>query len=681
MVTKEDIENRLTSHDRYKIFESLGVDLPRKQATADGWVNGLRRPQALGHDENASFSVNVETGAVKDFGGPYSNDLYGLVMDVLRCSFPEALDWIAEKIGMRPEVLPPKTALAAVPVADALAWSTDLVGTQTGAAAALFDYLTEERGLRVETVKNRQLGQRRYEGRWWLFIPVATEGDEVTCFKMIAFDPERRGWLLNARGKKIIQARGSGLFLYDCPIDRSRPLMLCEGEMDALVARQSGHNAISATAGAGTFKDEWVELAAAHPAAKNGIVIAYDGDGDGRKGARKVAGKLSGKGLDVRIAMLPDDTDVSDLLRREGGASVLQQLIDDSLPFAAATSPTSEAPDDVLRASAQPGPAGDGSPFSSVFTVADLMREKLREPQWIVEGIFPEGVMLLSGKPKVGKTFWALNVAHAVACGGYAFGSVRVEKGRVLYLDLEGTRRNLQKRFERLLGEDPPPDNLHIVKQWPTGQEGQERLTLLLEKYPDTRLVVVDTLKAIRGYGGGRSKTAYDVDYEAVAPFARIAEDYGSNLLLNHHNNKKDNPEDPFDAISGSTGLRGAVTTEAVLLKDPPTGHLRLLARGRDLEEVDCLFDFDRSRLTWNLVGDTALAQVNAERQMVADVLREANPERMRPKEVHEVLAARGYKRTESNVRHLLRKMARETGSLVVGDGTQGYGLTLPLKE
>src|SRR5262249_58141949 len=78
------------------------------------------------------------------------------------------------------------------------------------------------------------------------------------------------------------------------------------------------------------------------------------------------------------------------------------------------------------------------------FTAAELVAMELPEPRWAVEGILPEGVTVLAGKPKLGKSWLALNVALAVAGGGVALGAVRVEGGLVLYLALEDTRRRLQ---------------------------------------------------------------------------------------------------------------------------------------------------------------------------------------------------------------------------------------------
>jgi len=54
-----------------------------------------------------------------------------------------------------------------------------------------------------------------------------------------------------------------------------------------------------------------------------------------------------------------------------------------------------------------------------VFTDAELMNGALAEPVFIVPGLIPEGLTVLSGRPKMGKTSFGMNIADAVARGGY----------------------------------------------------------------------------------------------------------------------------------------------------------------------------------------------------------------------------------------------------------------------
>ena len=56
------------------------------------------------------------------------------------------------------------------------------------------------------------------------------------------------------------------------------------------------------------------------------------------------------------------------------------------------------------------------------LTAADLMAAELPEVRWIVPAILPEGVTILGGKPKMGKSWLALGLGVSVASGGVALG-------------------------------------------------------------------------------------------------------------------------------------------------------------------------------------------------------------------------------------------------------------------
>jgi RecA-family ATPase len=71
------------------------------------------------------------------------------------------------------------------------------------------------------------------------------------------------------------------------------------------------------------------------------------------------------------------------------------------------------------------------------WTAAELQHVEFPEPRWAVPGLLAEGLNLLVGSPKIGKSWWALNVAVSVAQGGKALGRVDVPEGDVLYLALE----------------------------------------------------------------------------------------------------------------------------------------------------------------------------------------------------------------------------------------------------
>lgn len=74
-------------------------------------------------------------------------------------------------------------------------------------------------------------------------------------------------------------------------------VVICEGEFDTIIAEQHGFPAVSSTAGAETFKKEWVKK---FKEVKN-VFICYDNDKAGRKGAKKLAKLFKKKAIIVKL--------------------------------------------------------------------------------------------------------------------------------------------------------------------------------------------------------------------------------------------------------------------------------------------------------------------------------------------------------------------------------------------
>jgi len=279
------------------------------------------------------------------------------------------------------------------------------------------------------------------------------------------------------------------------------------------------------------------------------------------------------------------------------------------------------------------------------------MALELPEVRWAVPGIVPEGVTLLAGKPKLGKSWLTLDLGVAISTGGVALGTKRAEQGECLYLALEDNRRRLQRRLDKLLSGRAAPAGFHLALAWPRLDEGgAEDLDEWLEAHSDTRLVVVDTLKKVRSRASG-NRNVYDVDYEALEPLLPLAAEHGVAIVVVHHTRKL-GATDPLDEISGSTGLSGGVDGALVLKRDRGRADACLHVTGRDIEEEQELaLRWDPTTARWCIVGDADEYRLGEERAAVVRVLNADGP--LSPKEVAEALGKNG-----GAVRELLSQMA-----------------------
>jgi hypothetical protein len=293
------------------------------------------------------------------------------------------------------------------------------------------------------------------------------------------------------------------------------------------------------------------------------------------------------------------------------------------------------------------------------FSAADLMARKMAPPRWAVPGLVPEGVTVLAGKPKLGKSWLALGLCVATAIGGSALGMQQVEQGSCLYLALEDNPRRLQKRLKKLLVGDAAPAELYMATEWRRLNEGgAEDLERWLEGHPDCRLVIIDTLARFKPRTAGR-RTQYDEDRDAVDPLIPIAAEHGVAIILVHHLREMES-DDPLDMITGSVGLTGGVDGALVLKRRRGRANAELHADGRDIEKpVELALKWDARAATWTIIGDAEEYRLSERRRMILTVLENAD-EALGPKDITEILNAKGVDIKCGAVRELLSQMAKD---------------------
>jgi hypothetical protein len=302
------------------------------------------------------------------------------------------------------------------------------------------------------------------------------------------------------------------------------------------------------------------------------------------------------------------------------------------------------------RASLPPGTDGKPSPIS----LQALLAKVLPPVRWAVPDILPEGLTLLAGKPKQGKSWLALALALAIALGGLALGALPVTQAAVLYLALEDNERRLQSRARQLLASmSHVPCGIEFALHWPRlGEGGLLYLEEYLQAHPQVRLVVIDTWVKFAPRGQSSQRSQYENDYDALTPLKELADKYQVSILVIHHL-RKTCAVDVLDEITGSTGVSGAVDGMLILKRERGQQEASLFVTGRDIEQEQQLaLTFDPESALWTLVGDAEEYRRSKERQEILHLLTEQGPDGMTPRQVAEALD-KNYHTTRS----LLRKM------------------------
>ena len=228
-----------------------------------------------------------------------------------------------------------------------------------------------------------------------------------------------------------------------------------------------------------------------------------------------------------------------------------------------------------------------------------LMSQPLTPLNFVVDTLLSQGLHILAGSPKVGKSWLALWLAVTVAKGEAVWG-MGVKQGTTLYLCLEDSTLRIQNRLFEIT-EDAPA-NVHFTTNSNTLGKGlEEQLRAFLTEHPDTVLVIIDTLQMIRGAGYDNT---YANDYRDLSVLKHIADTHGISILLVHHLRKM-NDDDPMNMISGTTGLSGATDSNFVLRKSQRRENTATLyCTGRDIPYRELALEFDGEDHVWKLLSD-----------------------------------------------------------------------------
>ena len=242
---------------------------------------------------------------------------------------------------------------------------------------------------------------------------------------------------------------------------------------------------------------------------------------------------------------------------------------------------------------------------------AFLMSQPLRPPNFVVDTLISQGLHILAGSPKVGKSWLALWLAVTVAKGELVWG-MSVKRGTTLYLCLEDSVLRIQNRLFEIT--EDAPDSVHFCTECaPIGQGLEEQVETFLAVHPDTVLVIIDTLQMVRPV----HDATYANDYRDLSVLKRLADKHGIAILLIHHL-RKEKADDVFHRISGTTAISGAVDSSFTLVEERRgSGKAKLSCVGRDIEYRE--LELQRSgENVWELVSDSGTQVGQPGEQIVA---------------------------------------------------------------
>jgi hypothetical protein len=286
-----------------------------------------------------------------------------------------------------------------------------------------------------------------------------------------------------------------------------------------------------------------------------------------------------------------------------------------------------------------------------IYTAAELQHETFLEVSYCVPGLIPEGLTIIAGRPKIGKSWLALDICIAIAAGRFCLGDRQPIQGDVLYAAMEDNKRRIQRRIDRLLSPFNAswPESLTIAHSWRRlDQGGVADIKQWSEQANNPRLIILDTLAGVKPI---KTREGYTEDYESLVELHRLASEKGVSIIVLHHTRKME-AEDPIDLVSGTLGLAGCA--DSVLIINRSSQGTTLYLRSRDIEDAEHAISFDKVGCRWTILGDASEVHLSNQRGKILILLEKAD-ELLTPQEI-----AIGANMVPNNVWRLLGKMVED---------------------
>lgn len=258
-----------------------------------------------------------------------------------------------------------------------------------------------------------------------------------------------------------------------------------------------------------------------------------------------------------------------------------------------------------------------------VINLSKIMETEYPPLGFSINGFLPHGLTVLGGEPKIGKSLFIRELARSVATGTELMNGYIGNRGDVIYLALEDNGRRLQERFGKF--ESVPLDaydNIHVIFQAEgIDQNFVGQIYHLMEQYPNTQLILVDTLQYVRGKVS--EKYSYETEYKMMLEFRKITQSFPVSLVLVTHTRETD-AQSAQRKIHGGAGITGATDGNWTLVEIEQTAtekHACLSMTNRDIDSNDLDLIFDKQKLQWRCASPRTITPVLSKDEQIIAVL------------------------------------------------------------
>lgn len=418
-------------------------------------------------------------------------------------------------------------------------------------AADVLAYLRDQRAFSDETIREWRLGVLMVGSVPWLTIPLRDSHERVVNVRFRSLPPAKKAY-------RVCPGRPLPLYGVDrLGTDRRASVLVTEGELDVVALWQYGirSNVVSGTAGAGTLKDEWLDVLEPY----SGFTLCYDDDSAGNAGATAFAEKMGNDRCSRAVLPLKD---AGDCLAAQVPVESVRRAIEGAAPMF-------------------------GVELRSVDTYRSELETLIANPQELVGrstgskrldqcigGVRP-GVMVVTGDTGHGKTTWATWLCWEQARAGTPVMLTSFEQRpigtvqKLLRMQMGGdfTQATPEQRAQALgeLGQLP----LHVLHHY--GALPAEKLMQSVRygaRRHGVKVVLVDHLGFLLEPGDDERQQIEAV----VRALAITAYTVGVTIVLICHPRalSSDAQRPTLNDLKGASAIKQDASEVLVIVRDPP---------------------------------------------------------------------------------------------------------------
>jgi RecA-family ATPase len=252
-------------------------------------------------------------------------------------------------------------------------------------------------------------------------------------------------------------------------------------------------------------------------------------------------------------------------------------------------------------------------PIPTGESALSLTQRDIPEPVKLCDPWAVEGVNIIAGRPKLGKTTLERQKLAAASTGTEFLDSKFPVPVKCAFLSLEEGELLCRLKFKKAGFNDDALSGIQLFFEWPRGDLGVKLLDRYLTENPDVRLVCIDSLTRFRVIPDVRVP-AFMADYEAIQQLHDMAKKHPGIAIDVIHHTRKAKSDDPIDDVSGTYGLTAACDSVTVLRHH--ADGVVMYTTGRMWTREESQYSLRRSgKQTWEMIGvhlDLTAAQKEA---------------------------------------------------------------------